>query len=201
MQFINTILALATLTSATNMVHFFNQDSTSRNLVFTSEADLNLPPMPILTIPGLSAANVTFADNFIGNFYSFSNGSDNVPGMLGELRFQGYKGLTFFDVSSIVNAGDKDGVKQLYPLGMNITEPTTPVSGCNTMTKCLTQYNAPDDIATQATLETHLVCLLGNANTTDTDPTPTRRRHASARRNVELYPRMYVTGEEHMELE
>jgi hypothetical protein len=198
MQFFTTIasaaLALATLASCTNTVLFINQDNFTKNVVFTSQADLGLAPMPNLIIPGFGSANQTFAAGFIGNWYSFNDGSDNVPGMLGEVSFNSWEELNFFDVSAIVNPDDDAGVKMLFPMGMSLKEATTPRSGCNTVgkVKCLHQYNAWDDIATQSTLSTELVCLLGNKNTTD-DDTKTRRGQSS-RRSVELFPRSYVTG-------
>jgi len=191
MQFINTILsaavALASLASAINTVQFVNQDDTTRNVVFTSQADLNMAQIPTLVLNGSGSANQTFPTGWIGNFYSYNEDSENVPGMLGEVRFDGWNGLVFFDVSAIVNATDSEGVKMMYPLGANLKSLSTATSGCNTNVagvKCLNQYNAWDDVATQATHSSNLVCLLGNLATT------TRRRH------VEVYPRSYVTGAE-----
>lgn len=189
-------LALATLTSAVNnTVYFRNQDNTTRTIVFTSEADLGLAPMDNLVIPGHQNATQEFPEGFIGNWFSVSEGAEMVPGMLGEVRFQGYMGMTFYDISSIVNDQDTDGVKMLYPAGMDPYNATTPTSGCNSVVgKCLTQYNAPDDIATMATDGTHLVCLLGN-NNTETITADTRRRKQKARRSYELFPRSFVTSE------
>lgn len=189
MQFLNTILpaavALASLASAANSVAFINQDQTVRNVVFTSESDLDVAQIPTLVINGSQTVNQTFPTGWIGNFYSYNQGSENVPGMLGEVRFDGWNGLVFFDVSAIVNATDTDGVKQMYPQGSSPSSLSTPVSGCNTVgVKCLNQYNSWDDVATQSTQSSNLVCLLGNLATT------TRRRH------VEVYPRSYVTGTE-----
>lgn len=198
MQFFTTIasaaLGLATLASAANTILFINQDNNTRNIVFTSEADLGLAPMPNLVIPGYGSANQTFPNGFIGNFYSFNNGSDDVPGTLGELRFNGWDNLVYFDVSAIVNPDDHEGVKMLYPLGMSLKESSTPMSGCNTVgtVSCLNQYNAWNDIATQATESSDLVCLLGNKN--ETGDASKSRRGQSSRRNVELFPRSYVTG-------
>jgi hypothetical protein len=157
MQLFTTILAaataLASLASA-NSVHFVNQDSTNRTIHFTAQSGLET--IPDLKIAGLKTANQTFPTGWIGNFYSVSEGATDVPGMLGELRFNGYAGVTFFDVSAIVNPDDVNGVKEIFPLNSNI-----PVSGCQTF-PCDNCYNSPDDVATQATDSSALVALIGN---------------------------------------
>lgn len=191
MQFTNKLagaaLVLASLASATNLVTFVNQDNTTRNIVFTAEADLGLAAIPNLVIEGMATANQTLPDGFIGNAYSYNNGSENVPGMLAEFRFGGFDDLTFFDVSSIVNATDTEGVKLIVPAGMNMTSAETPVSGCmRSTTLCANQYNAPDDIATKATSATHLMVYLGNAVS----------KRSSRRSAAEVYPRSFVLGAE-----
>jgi len=193
---VSAALGLAALASAANTVQFLNQDDKTRSVIFTAQADLGLELIPDLVIPGYGNASQTFPNGFIGNFYSVNNGSENVPGMLGEVAFNAWDELAFFDVSSIVNDTDHEGVKMLYPSGMNPEDSSTPTSGCNTLglTKCLNQYNAWDDVATQATKSSSLVCLLGNKNVTD-DATKSRRSK-SLRRNVELFPRSYVLGAE-----
>ncbi|TVY51927.1 hypothetical protein LSUE1_G010296, partial [Lachnellula suecica] len=128
-------------------------DSTTRTIYFT--ANEGLESYDALTVEGLSSANQTFADSWIGNWYSVSEGADNVPGMLGEVTFGGFAGATYFDVSAIVNPDDNNGVKQIFPKNQD-----TPVSGCQTF-PCLNAYNKADDIATLSTDETALVCLLG----------------------------------------
>jgi len=192
MQFINTFLlaatALASIASAQNVVQFVNQDSVPKTIIFTANAGLQtLDP---LSLDGLATAEQVFPDSWLGNFYSVNEGADNVPGMLGEVAFQGFAGATYFDVSSIVNPNDTEGVKQLYPFNADLKSSTAAVSGCNEAkanaagktTGCTQQYNAPDDVATVSTPLTSLVCLVGN-------PTSTVRR-----RKVEVFSRDYVTG-------
>jgi hypothetical protein len=183
MQFINSLLfaasTLATIVSAENMVMFVNQNSETRNVVFTANAGLEqLEPVQI---QGLDTYNQTFPTGWIGNFYSYNEGAENVPGMLGEVRFDGFAEQLYFDVSSIVNNEDTSGVKMLYPLNENPKSSTAKVSGC-LHKNCKNQYNAPDDIATQSTSSSALVCLLG-------EPEVVERR-----RKVELFSRDYVTG-------
>lgn len=168
MQFFSTFFAasaLATLAAA-GSVHFVNQDSTQRTIVFTQNAGLE--SIDELVIPGLSTANQTFPTGWIGNWYSVSDGASKVPGMLGEVRFDGFAGATYFDVSAIVNPDDTNGVKEIFPLNSN-----TPVSGCQSF-PCKNAYNKWDDVATLSTDSSELVCLLGTA--------PTERRRGAVAR-------------------
>lgn len=172
MQFISTILlGLASLAAATNTIHFVNQDSTERTIYFT--ANLGLEAIPELVINGSSTANQTIPDSWIGNFYSVSKSSPNVPGMLGEVRFNGFADTTYFDVSAIVNPSDTEGVKMLFPKNSN-----HPVSGCQTF-PCANAYNKWDDVATLSTDDKELVCLLGNLSNQ-------RRRGMGARMSREF---------------
>jgi len=157
MQFFSTLIlaasALASLAAA-NAIHFVNQDSTERTIYFTAQE--GLLTIDKLTIEGHKTANQTFPTGWIGNFYSVSNGAANVPGMLGELRFDGFASATYFDVSAIVNPSDTEGVKQIFPKNS-----PAPIAGCQTF-PCSNAYYNPDDVATQATDENELICLLGN---------------------------------------
>jgi hypothetical protein len=157
MQFINTVLfaatALASMASA-NAVHFVNQDSTTRTIVFTAQE--GLPTIDKLTVKGLTTGNVTFPTGWIGNFYSVSEGAKDVPGMLGEVRFDGFAGATYFDVSAIVNPDDVNGIKMLFPKNAD-----KPVSGCQIF-PCANAYNKWDDVQTLSTDDHELVCLIGN---------------------------------------
>ena len=158
MQFFSTIFAataLATIASA-GSVHFVNQDNTQRTIIFTPNAGLEV--LPELVIAGSETANQTFPTGWIGNWYSVSEGQENVPGMLGEVRFDGFAGATYFDVSAIVNPNDNNGVKQIFPL-----HSSDPVSGCQTF-PCANAYNKWDDIATLSTDGGDLVCLLGTVS-------------------------------------
>lgn len=175
MQFFSTILAaaaLATLTSA-GSVHFVNQDNTQRTIIFT--ANLGLESVPELVIPGMATANQTFPTGWTGNWYSVSKGKPNVPGMLGEVRFDGFAGASYFDVSAIVNPNDDEGVKMIFPM-----HASHPVSGCQTF-PCSNAYNKWDDIATLSADGNELVCLLGNLSNE-------RKRSAISR-----MPREYLT--------
>jgi hypothetical protein len=157
MQFTSTALfAAAALASvvAANSVHFVNQDNTERTIIFTPQRPL--AEIPSIVIPGMGTGEATFPDEWIGNWYSVSAGKENVPGMLGEVRFGGFAGHTYFDVSAIVNPDDHEGVKMLMPKNSD-----EPVSGCQTF-PCANAYNKWDDVATLSTADTELLCLLGN---------------------------------------
>ncbi|KAJ8061765.1 hypothetical protein OCU04_009562 [Sclerotinia nivalis] len=157
MQFATSILAasaaLATIASA-GTVHFVNQDSTTRTLVFTPTSGYDA--IQSLTIQGDATANQTFPTGWIGNWFSISEGAENTSGMLGEVCFDSWGGMTYFDVSAIVNPDDTEGVKELFPLHTGL-----PVSGCQSY-PCDNAYNKADDVQTQATDSDELVCLLGN---------------------------------------
>lgn len=155
MQFTTFFLAaLSATTSLAASVHFINQDSTTRTIYFTQNAGLE--SIPKLEIKGLQTANQTFPTGWIGNWYSVSQGAENVPGMLGEVSFNGWAGATYFDVSAIVNPNDNVGVKEIFPLHSN-----TPVSGCQTF-PCANAYNKWNDVATLSSESDELVCLIGN---------------------------------------
>jgi len=157
MQFTTTVLFAATALAslvASNVVHFVNQDNTERTIIFTAQAPLQ--EIPTLVIPGMGTAEAYFPEAWIGNWYSVSAGKEVKPGMLGEVRFGGFAGATYFDVSAIVNANDHDGVKMLMPKNGN-----EPVSGCQIF-PCSNAYNKWDDVATLSTPDTELICLLGN---------------------------------------
>lgn len=196
MQLINTILlaaaALASMATAENIVHFVNQDHYhTKNIVFTPNA--GIAAISTLVIGPAETQTQTFPDGWLGNFYSYTTGLDNVPGMLGEVAFGGFAGATYYDVSSIVNAGDSWGVKVLYPAPesfaslavsefVSLATSAAEISGCLIDDNgCTNRYNAPDDKATKSTTSTSLICIVGN-------PLPANWRR-SAR-----FAREYVRG-------
>ncbi len=180
MQFFSTALfaasALASLAAAQspNVLHFINQDSTNRTLVFTAQEGLEQVPNLVLEPHG--TVNQTMPNSWIGNVFSVSEGAPFVPGMLAEFRFNGFAGATYFDVSAIVNPNDIDGIKMIFPLSSS-----APVSGCQTF-PCTNAYNKWDDVATLSTDDTELVVLVGNLRNQ-------RRRGLVAR-----MPREFVTS-------
>lgn len=169
MHFTNALFFAASAL-ALNAVHFVNQDDTERTIIFTAQVPLQ--KIPALVIPGQGTAMATFPDEWIGNWYSVSAGKTDVPGMLGEVRFGGFAGHTYFDVSAIVNPQDTEGVKMVMPKNHDL-----PVSGCQSF-PCSNAYNKWDDIATLSTEDTELICLLGNLNN--------QRRRSVARMPTEV---------------
>lgn len=180
MQFsISTVAAAAAVlfsgvAAATNTVTFKSLDDTSRTIIFTPSSGYS--SIDSVTVSGGASVDVTIPDSWIGNWYSRSDGAANTDGMLGEVSFQGWNGITYFDVSAIVNASDFDGVHEMYPVSAS-----TPVSGCATF-PCDNAYYMPDDVQTKTTTETSLVCTLG-ANGS-----------SKKARDVESFPRDYVTS-------
>jgi len=153
MQFITALIALASVAAAQNTLHFVNQDATTRTIYFTAQSGLEV--IEPLTIAGLATANQTMPNAWIGNLYSVNEGAENRPGMLAEFRFNGWAGATYFDVSTIVNPSDTEGVKMVFPKNEN-----TPVSGCQTF-PCENAYNSWNDVATLSTPDSELVVLIG----------------------------------------
>lgn len=159
------VATLASIVTA-NTIEFVNQDATTRTVHFTATAGMK--DIPAITLGSYSTNSVSFPTGWIGNWYSVSAGATNVPGMLGEVAWNGWAGSHYFDVSAIVNPNDMSGVKMIYPKVAK-----TPLSGCQTF-PCSNAYNLPDDIQTLSTTETTLVCLLGSKSA----QTPSARRHA-----------------------
>jgi hypothetical protein len=164
-------VALASLAAFANAnsIEFVNQDPITRTIYFTQQE--GLPSIDAATIPGLTNYTVEFSIGWIGNFYSVSEGADVVPGILGELRWDGWDGINWFDVSAIVNPSDVNGVKTISPKYSG-----TPYSGCESYVDgCDNAYYAANDVQTKSTLEKDLVCTLG---TQISISKPKGRRHA-----------------------
>ncbi|KAF4120460.1 hypothetical protein GMORB2_2898 [Geosmithia morbida] len=158
MFFSKALLALAgsvALASA-NQVTFWTLDNVTRTVYFTSNE--NSFPVDSVTVDGSENKTVSLPDNFVGNFYAVQQGKQNVPGMLGEVRFSGEFGLTYFDVSAIVDPNDKDNVKQMFPASSQ-----SPTSGCEVF-PCNNAYYLPDDVQTKSTDENHLITTLGTGS-------------------------------------
>jgi hypothetical protein len=177
MRFSFTIVlaSLAALASSANTVQFINQDEITRTIYFTQQE--GLPSINPTTIAGLANYTVEFPTGWIGNYYSVSEGAPVVPGMLGELRWNGWNELNWFDVSAIVNPNDLNGVKTIAPQGSG-----TPYSGCESYVDgCDNAYYTPEEDQTKSTTECDLVCTLGTPISTSK---PKGRRH----------PRHFIAG-------
>ncbi|KAI9149301.1 hypothetical protein HJFPF1_11352 [Paramyrothecium foliicola] len=159
MQFATSVLALvasAAVSSAAS-VTFWTLDNTERTIYFTPHPDsANLDPV---VVSAAENKTVTFPDTWGGNYYAVSAGEPNVPGMLGEVLFGGWNGLTYFDVSAIVTPGDHHNVKQMWPAGSK-----TPMSGCEVF-PCNNAYYLPDDVQTKVTHEVDIWQSLGQGST------------------------------------
>jgi hypothetical protein len=174
-------VAAATAVSATNTIQFVNQDSTTRSIIFTPSS--GHAAVSTVEIAGLATKTVTIPTSWIGNWYSVSKGASNTVGMLGEVTFQGWGGITYFDVSAIVNAADHVGVKQIYPASEASASTKSKISGCTSF-PCNTAYYLADDVQTVTTTETALVCTLGTASS-----------GKRAEEGSELVARKYVLGQ------
>ncbi|RYP13660.1 hypothetical protein DL765_006790 [Monosporascus sp. GIB2] len=162
MHFASTLAAVAfcaaTLVSANSMT-FVNLDGTKRTVYVTPNAGYaHIDPVEL---EGHREVKVEFPRGWIGNAYTVSEGKENVPGMLAEVAFQGWRGLTYYDVSAIVNPNDHDGVKEMYPASQAGAKVKSSFSGCKVF-PCPTAYYLPDDIQTVSTDETDLIVTVGN---------------------------------------
>lgn len=77
------------------------------------------------------------------------------------VAFQGWEGLTYYDVSAIVNPNDHSGVKEMFPASELEVEVKASFSGCPHF-PCNKAYYLPDDIQTVTTKSTDLIVTLGN---------------------------------------
>jgi hypothetical protein len=147
-------LALYAALAAANSVTFVSLDDINRTIYWTPSVPN--PQIAATRIPARATVRVDIPDGWYGNCYSVSDGKPNVPGMLGEVTFQGWNDLTYFDVSAIVNPNDHEGIQMMYP-----AQNTNDRSGCNPF-PCNNAYYLPDDVQTKTTTETDLICTLGS---------------------------------------
>ncbi|KAK4227104.1 hypothetical protein QBC38DRAFT_206504 [Podospora fimiseda] len=139
-----------------NRVTFINQDDIPRTVYFTPSVDLGCIQVPPLHIGPYKAVTQGFPEEWQGMWFAQKQGEPQRVGMLGEVRFDGYEGKTFFDVSGIDSPGDWHNVKKLYP-----AQSKEPSSGCDVFW-CDNAYWAPNDVQTKVTDEKHLVQTLGD---------------------------------------
>jgi hypothetical protein len=159
MQFSTSIMALvasAVLSKAAS-VTFWTLDDVERTIYFTPNPESAW--LDSVTVGSGEQKKVTFPDAWVGNYYAVPKGQDNVPGMLGEVQFSGWNGLTYFDVSAIIHPGDHNNVKQMWPANSK-----SPMSGCEVF-PCNNAYYLPDDVQTKVTSEVDLVQTLGSGST------------------------------------
>lgn len=142
--------------AAANSITFWALDNLDRTVYFT--ANENQYAIEPVKVKGSSKKHVHLPHDFTGNFYAVIEGQEDKPGMLGEVKFSGGFGLTYFDVSAIVDPNDHDNIKQMWPALSR-----EPISGCETF-PCANAYYLPDDIQTKSTAETDLVTTLGGSS-------------------------------------
>jgi hypothetical protein len=164
-----------------NTVTFKSLDETNRKIIFTPNEGLQA--IPSVEVAGGQDVKVDFPHGWLGNWYSVSEGETDVPGMLGEVAFNGYADITFFDVSAIVNPNDHHGVKEMYPVGDR-----KPTSGCLVF-PCNNAYYLWDDVQTKATSEKDLICTLGDG-TADSK----RDSNVDAHLDEPVFKRDFVMG-------
>lgn len=165
MKFFKAVLALAAAGyAAANTVDMVSQDNIGRVIKFVPQE--GSPELPELRLEGGETVTAEFPKGWIGNWYTVRDGDESDGnGMLGEIRFDGWGGLNYFDVSAIVKPDDVHNVKIMYPKSAQ-----TPTSGCQTF-PCDNAYNNWDDVQTKSSPEKEFVCLIGDLDTV-------ARRHA-----------------------
>jgi hypothetical protein len=141
-------------------------------------------------VAGGNNVTVVLPYGWIGNIYAYAAGEANIPGMLAEFAFNAWNDYTYFDVSAIVNADDKNGVKMMYPASS-----LSPRSGCETF-PCNNCYYLPDDPQTKVTQETSFLVTLGGSGGSHTHilqtlNIPVEKRDDNVRRT---HPRDMITG-------
>jgi hypothetical protein len=146
-------LGFSAVLAAANSVTFVSLDDIPRTIYFTPSA--GQAQVPEVRVPPRATVRSDIPWAWIGNWFAVSDGKPVVPGMLGEVTFQGWNGLTYFDVSAIVNPNDHEGVKEMYPVNTAGYR-----SGCNPF-PCNNAYYLPDDVQTKTTTEVDLICTLG----------------------------------------
>lgn len=159
MHFATSAMALVASAAAVSAasVTFWTLDDVTRTVYFTPSSGSS--QLQSVTVNNQQKTVVQFPDTWIGNFYAVQSGAANVPGMLGEVNFNAWNGLTYFDVSAIVDPSDHNNVKQMWPASGQ-----TPMSGCETF-PCNNCYWLPDDVQTKATKETDIITTLGTGST------------------------------------
>jgi len=177
MQFLTFALAATTgailSVLADNTITFLSQDGLDRTITWTHNPGCaDIAPT---RVHGGTNVTVDIPLGWVGNFFAVADGEPHRPGMLGEVAFQAYAGATFFDVSAIVEPGDKAGVKQLWPA---VSE--EPVSGCIVFPCDFAYYVWDQHGQTRATHETDLYCSLGTSADVWASAGQNQRRSLSA---------------------
>ncbi|KAM3459498.1 hypothetical protein NHJ6243_006857 [Beauveria neobassiana] len=164
MHFSKTLIGLAASSAAVSAasVRFWTLDNIERTIYFVPSR--GSPEMDPVTVNNNEKTKVKFDDGFTGMFYAVPKGAEKKDGIIGEVRFGGDEGKTFFDVSAIDHPEDHDNIKQMYPVdedGNALTE--GPMSGC-VVHPCDNVYKLPDDVQTKVTKSADLMTTLGSGD-------------------------------------
>jgi hypothetical protein len=173
------------MATATNTIVFISQDAQDRDIIFMSNPDMEA--IPTTTVPGGQNVTVEFPFGWTGNYYAVEAGSAPVTGMLGEVSWNSWGDLTFFDVSAIVNASDVNGVKMMWP------ESGSPSSGCGLFPCANAYYVWNDDVQTKATSDDTIYCTLGGNSQADATNV-VERSLAEADEDSPSFARDFVLG-------
>ncbi len=185
------LASAATVRATENTITLKSLDDVGRTIYFTGNPG-SQAPQPVRVEAG-STVVVPVPYKFAGNFYAVQDGNQNKPGMLGEVAFDAFAGIHYYDVSGIVNITDVDNVSQMWGANDSVapwTPPTSPLqySGCVDFSGCTNFYIHPDDTMTRSTSDCNIITTLGKNGATATNPNATSPYVTSVHSKVKRDP-------------
>ncbi|TLD12557.1 uncharacterized protein PgNI_02780 [Pyricularia grisea] len=151
-----TLLPRLTLAAGNNIITFTSVDSTDRTVIFTPS--VGREEVPSVSVAGGQTVDVVFPHGWVGKYLAVSDDEDQLRllGVIGEVTFNGFGDMTYFDVSAIDDPSDQQGVRMLRPAGEDEN-----TSGCLGDFPCDNAYVTPNDEQTKVTPGRHLIATLG----------------------------------------
>lgn len=155
LSILSTAFALCFAVGATvhNLLYFVPHDSIARTIRFIPNPGSD--KMDDVKAPAGEKLLLEVPNKWSGMFRTFVENPTR-EGVIGEVTFQGWLGLTWYDVSAIDHHYDSTGIHRIYPAN----RPNDPRSGCMKM-PCDGVYLNPDDKQTKSTEGTDLVVEMG----------------------------------------
>ncbi|KAJ8070152.1 hypothetical protein OCU04_000544 [Sclerotinia nivalis] len=141
-----------------NTVLFWNPDPKNRTIYFSPNLGSAEIPNQHVASSMVSTTVVTFPQGWGGSFKSvFPQEDQSAPKIIVEIQFQGWQGLTYYDISAVNNCCDNSGVRYISPSNGG------PTSGCFTAPfPCGDSYSKPGNIQVKSSAKVDFVCALGD---------------------------------------